>query len=60
MYLCFTLQGDSRSINALVRSFISERKHEDIPSVRKNSALLHLSLLDESFLLGILSALMSI
>ncbi|KAL0738688.1 hypothetical protein Bca4012_014898 [Brassica carinata] len=25
--------GDSRSINALVRSFISERKHEDIPSV---------------------------
>lgn len=30
----FTLQGDSRSINALVRSFISERKHEDIPNVR--------------------------
>ncbi|CAN7025158.1 unnamed protein product [Brassica rapa subsp. trilocularis] len=26
-------EGDSRSINALVRSFISERKHEDIPSV---------------------------
>lgn len=33
-YICFTLQGDSRSINALVRSFISDRKHEDIPSVR--------------------------
>nr|VDD39097.1 unnamed protein product [Brassica oleracea] len=26
-------EGDSRSINALVRSFISERKHEDIPCV---------------------------
>ncbi|CAG7872234.1 unnamed protein product [Brassica rapa] len=26
-------EGDSRSINALVRSFISERKHEDIPTV---------------------------
>ncbi|CAA7061350.1 unnamed protein product [Microthlaspi erraticum] len=26
-------EGDSRSINALVRSFISDRKHEDIPSV---------------------------
>ncbi|CAN6877063.1 unnamed protein product [Brassica oleracea] len=26
-------EGDSRSINALVRSFISERKHEDIPRV---------------------------
>ncbi|XP_056851896.1 kinesin-like protein KIN-14G [Raphanus sativus] len=26
-------QGDSRSINALVRSFISDKKNEDIPSV---------------------------
>lgn len=34
VYLFFTLQGDPRSINALVRSFISDRKPEDIPSVR--------------------------
>ncbi|KAF8099387.1 hypothetical protein N665_0245s0064 [Sinapis alba] len=26
-------KGDSRSINGLVRSFISDKKHEDIPSV---------------------------
>ncbi|KAL1212783.1 Kinesin-like protein KIN-14G [Cardamine amara subsp. amara] len=31
--LCSEGNGDSRSINALVRSFISERKHDDIPNV---------------------------
>lgn len=45
----FTLQGDSRSINALVRSFISDKKNEDIPSVRiLLYSLLWLCLLNET------------